>query len=80
MGPFVLLLLDLETTGTDVGRCRIVEIAATQTVDHPGKPGACFAQVVKVPDEILSAPEARAASAVHGISDEGGTYFEQLCH
>ena len=24
-GPIVLLLLDLETTGTDVGRCRIVE-------------------------------------------------------
>ena len=70
MGPFVLLLLDLETTGTDVGRCRVVEIAAAQAVDHPGKPGACFAQVVKVPDEILSAPEARAASAVHGISDE----------
>ena len=65
-----MLLIDLETTGTDVGRCRIVEIAAAQAVDHPGKPGTCFAQVVKVPDEILSSPEARAASAVHGISDE----------
>ena len=70
MGPFVLLLLDLETTGTDVGRCRVVEIAAAQAVDDAGKPGACFAQVVKVPDEILSSPEARVASAVHGISDE----------
>ena len=69
-GHLVLLMLDLETTGTDVGRCRIVEIAAAQAVDHPGKPGPCFAQVVKVPDEILSSPEARAASAVHGISDE----------
>ena len=69
-GHLVLLMLDLETTGTDVGRCRIVEIAAAQAVDHPGKPGTCFAQVVKVPDEILSSAEARAASAVHGISDE----------
>ena len=70
MGPVVLVLLDLETTGIDVGRCRIVEIAAATAVDHPGKPGACFAQIVKAPDEILSSPEARAASAVHGISDE----------
>jgi hypothetical protein len=54
-GPIVLLLLDLETTGTDVGRCRIVEIAAAQAVDHPGLPGACFGQVVRVPDEILRA-------------------------
>jgi len=69
-GPLVLLLLDLETTGTDVSRCRIVEIAAAQAVDHPGLPGACFAQVVQVPSEILRAPEARAASAVHGIGDD----------
>ena len=32
-----------------------------------GLPGACFAQVVKVPDEILRTPTAEAASAVHGI-------------
>ena len=66
-GPLVLLMLDLETTGVDVSRCRIVEIAATQAVDRRGMPGACFAQVVKVPDEILRTPAAEAASAVHGI-------------
>ena len=61
-GPLVLVLLDLETTGTDVGRCRIVEIAAAQAVDHLWLPGVCFTQVVKVPESIiLQAPEARAA-------------------
>jgi hypothetical protein len=66
-GPLVLLMLDLETTGVDVSRCRIVEIAATQAVGRLGLPGACFAQVVKVPDEILRTPAGIAASAVHGI-------------
>ena len=66
-GPLVLLMLDLETTGVDVSRCRIVEIAATQAVGRMGLPGACFAQVVKVPDEILRTPAGIAASAVHGI-------------
>jgi hypothetical protein len=60
-------MLDLETTGVDVSRCRIVEIAATQAVGRLGLPGACFAQVVKVPDEILRTPAAEAASTVHGI-------------
>ena len=66
----VLLLLDLETTGTDVSQCRIVELAATQAFDRMGLPGACFGQVVRVDDEILRTPSALAASAVHGISDE----------
>ena len=57
-GHLVLLMLDLETTGTDVGRCRIVELAATQASDDGELPGACFAQVVKVPDEILRSPAA----------------------
>ena len=69
VGPVVLFFVDLETTGTDVSRCRIVEIAAAHAVHHLGSPGACFAQVVKVPDEILRTPDAQAASAVHGISD-----------
>jgi len=66
-GPLVVLMLDLETTGVDVSRCRIVEIAATQAMGRLRLPGACFAQVVKVPDEILRTPAAEAASAVHGI-------------
>ena len=70
MGPLVLLLLDLETTGTDVSRCRIVELAAAQAVDHRGLPGACFAQVVQVPDDVLQGKEAQAAATIHGIADD----------
>ena len=66
-GPLVLLLLDLETTGTSVGQCRIVELAAAQAVDCLGCPGACFAQVVRAPAEVLRSQEAEAAAAVHGI-------------
>ena len=69
-GPLALLLIDLETTGTDVSQCRIVETAATQAFDRMGLPGTSFAQVVKVDDEILHTPSAKAASAVHGISDD----------
>ena len=69
-GPLVLLLLDLETTGTDVSRCRIVELAAAQAVDHQGLSGACFAQVVQVPGEVLRGKEAQAAAAIHGIADD----------
>ena len=55
-GTFVLLFLDLETTGTSVGRCRIVELAAAQAFDHLGLPGACFVEVVRVPSEVLTEP------------------------
>ena len=68
-GPFVLFFLDLETTGTSVGRCRVVELAAAQAFDQPGLPGACFAEVVRVPYGILQRPEAQAAAVVHGISN-----------
>ena len=68
--PLVLILIDCETTGTDISQCRIVELAATQAFDHTGLPGASFAQVVRVDDEILRTPSALAASAVHGISDD----------
>ena len=68
-GAFVLLFLDLETTGTSVGRCRVVELAAAQAFDQPGLPGACFAEVVRVPSEVLQSPEAQAAAVVHGISN-----------
>ena len=70
-GPLVLLLIDLETTGTSVGSCRIVELAAAQAFDQPSLPGACFAEVVRVPCEVLRSSEARAAAAaaVHGITN-----------
>ena len=62
-GPIVLMFLDLETTSTDVTTCRIVEFACCSL------PGANFAAVVKVPNEILAEPSARAAAMVHGVKD-----------
>ena len=62
-GPLVLLLIDLETTGTSVGCC-IVELAAAQAVNHLGSSGACFAQVVRAPDEVLRSQEAQAAEVL----------------
>ena len=68
--PHVLLLIDLETTGTDISQCRIVELAATQVCDRMASTGACFGHLVHVDGEILKTPTALAAAAVHGISDE----------
>ena len=62
-GPIVLMFLDLETTGTDVSTCRIVEFACCSLS------GANFSAVVKVPTEVLTEPTARAAAMVHGIQD-----------
>ena len=50
-----------ETTGVDVSRDRIVELAATQGHDLAHLPGASFSEVVRVPEGIqrsghLSAP------------------------
>ena len=69
-GPVVLLFLDLETTGTDVSSCRIVELAVAQAHDSDHLPAASFAQVVSVPAAILNSTSARAAAAIHGISDD----------
>ena len=51
------------SSSTDVTTCRIVEFACCSL------PGANFAAVVKVPNEILAEPSARAAAMVHGIKD-----------
>ena len=59
-----------ETTGVDVSRDRIVELAATQGHDLAHLPGASFSQVVRVPEEIQQSASAQAAAAVHGITDE----------
>ena len=68
-GPVVVIYLDLETTGVDVSRDRVVEIAATQSFDSAHMPGACYAEVTYVPEEILRTPGAQAAARVHGIPD-----------
>ena len=64
---FVILYLDLETTGVDATSDRIVELAATQ---GGSQPGASFATVVRVADDILQSPAAQGAAAVHGIPRE----------
>ena len=69
-----------ETTGIDVSRDRIVELAATQGHDLAHLPGASFSEVVRVPEEIQRSASAQAAAAVHGITDEeialGSTFPE----
>ena len=45
-GHLLLFFLDLETTGTDVSNCRIVELAVAQAHDSDHLPAASFAQVV----------------------------------
>ena len=58
------LYLDLETTGVDISRDKIVEIAATQGQTSAHIPGGSYAEVVYVPEEILRTPGAQAAVRV----------------
>ena len=64
---FVILYIDLETTGVDATSDRIVELAATQ---GGSLPGASFATVVRVSDDIIQSPSAHSAAEVHGITRE----------
>ena len=64
----------------DASRDRIVELAATQGHDQAHLPGASFAEVVHVPEEILRSASAQAAATVHGITDDEivlGTTFPE---
>ena len=63
-----------ETTGVDVSRDRIVELAATQGHDLAHLPGASFSEVVRVPEEIQRSASAQAAAAVHGRSTLLGSW------
>ena len=65
----VAILLDLETTGVDTTRDRVVEIAALHCPADPRFFGGAFSTVVRVAPEIL-VERGPAATAVHGISDE----------
>ena len=79
-GPIVVFYIDLETTGVEVWRDRIVELAAAQGQEHAHIPGASFAEVVRVPEEILQSTSAQAAAQVHGIPDDEitrGTSFPE---
>ena len=68
LAPVVVLVIDLETSGTAVADDRIVELSAVQAL--PDSPGARFSMVVQVDADILSAPAARKAAEVHGIPDD----------
>ena len=79
-GPIVVVYIDLETTGIDVSRDRIVELAAAQGQEAAHVPGASFSEVVHVPSEVRQTPGAQAAARVHGIPDdeiERGTSFPE---
>jgi len=54
----------------DVSRDRVVEIAATQSFDSAHMPGASYAEVAYVPEELLRTPSAQAAARVHCIPDD----------
>lgn len=57
-----LAVLDLETTGVDTGRHRVVEVAAVKLT--PGGPAAVFHTRV-----YPGGPIPAAATAVHGLAD-----------
>ena len=63
-GAAIVLLLDLETSGLDVSRNLVVEIAATEAPSDPAALGASFATVVS------GALDPGDAPAVHGIAAE----------
>ena len=64
-GPVVVLYLDLETTGVDVSRDRVVELAASQGQEAAHLPGANFAEVVHVSEGVRWTDGAQAATRVH---------------
>ena len=61
-GAAIVLLLDLETSGLDVTRDLVVEIAATAAPADPAALGACFSTVVSGAQTSANEP------AVHGIA------------
>ena len=66
--PVVTVFLDLETSGTDVTKDRIVELAATHVPNEWNAMGSNFSTTVCVPSTVLE--ESQDAALVHGIPDE----------
>ena len=65
----VIVYLDLETTGVDVARDRIVELAACHAPADHLLAGGSYSSTVRVGPQILKERGAEAAE-VHGISDD----------
>ena len=65
----ITVYLDLETTGVDVARDRICELAATHAPADHRLPGGSYSSIVWVDPQILKERGGEAAS-VHGISDQ----------
>ncbi len=65
----LIVFLDLETTGVDVARDRIVELAAMHAPADHRLAGGSYSTTVWVDPQILKERGGEAA-AVHGISDE----------
>jgi len=65
----VVFMLDLETTGVDITKDRIVEIAAVHAHGDILMKGECFSTTVCVDPMILES-RGKEASKVHGITDE----------
>ena len=61
-GAAIILMLDLETSGLDVTRDLVVEIAACEVPSHHAALGACFSTVVSGAQASANEP------AVHGIA------------
>ena len=64
-----ILFLDLETTGVDITRDRIVEFAAVQAFQNSILPGLTFDTTVAVEPSILEA-RGQEAAKVHGITPQ----------
>ena len=75
----VIVILDLETTGTDILHDRIVEIAAARCHDDIRMSGEAFSTTVRMDPDILMT-RGLEAFEVHGITSEEikqGPSFEQ---
>jgi len=75
----VIFILDLESTGVDVTKDRIVEIAAVHAHGDLRMNCGCFSTTVQVHPDILK-ERGKEAFEVHGITDEEITHgpsFEQ---
>jgi len=75
----VVFMLDLETTGVDIAKDRIVEIAAVHSHEDIRMKGECFSTTVNVDPMILES-RGKEAYKVHGITNEeieqGPTFAE----